>query len=202
MSEYKNIIGKPVKSVSSNLDNNEAEGQVWYNTTDQQFKNIIALNAWSSGGSLITPKYEIAGFGTQTAAVMAAGRTTAASTDVQEYNGNGYSSGTAYPIAMRNGTGCGTETAGLVFGGRGDSATTGNNAPVSVTAEYDGSSWTTGGSMGAGRYGLGAAGTQTAAVGFAGYVANNPPFTPPAGDSNRTEEYNGTSWTTGNTMGS
>ena len=201
MSDYKSIIGKPVKFLSSNLDNAQASGQIWYNSTDQLLKSMPALNAWSSGGSLTTPKYEMAGFGTQTAAIMAAGRTTAASTDVQEYNGSGYTSASNYPIAMRNGAGCGTETAGLVFGGRGDSATTGNNAPVSVTAEYDGSSWTVGGSMGAGRYGLGAAGTQTAAVGFAGYIANNPPFTPPAGDSNRTEEYNGTAWTTGNTMG-
>lgn len=201
MANYKNTVGKPIKFLSSNLDNSEGGGQIWYNSSDENFKIMPALNAWSSGGSLTTPKYEMSGFGTQTAAVMAAGRTTAASTDVQEYNGTGYTSASNYPIAMRNGTGCGTETAGLVFGGRGDTPTTGNNAPVSVTAEYDGSSWTVGGSMGAGRYGLGAAGSQTAAVGFAGYVANNPPFTPPAGDSNRTEEYNGTAWTTGNTMG-
>lgn len=166
MANYKNTVGKPIKFLSSNLDNSEGGGQIWYNSSDENFKIMPALNAWSSGGSLTTPKYEMSGFGTQTAAVMAAGRTTAASTDVQEYNGTGYTSASNYPIAMRNGTGCGTETAGLVFGGRGDTPTTGNNAPVSVTAEYDGSSWTVGGSMGAGRYGLGAAGSQTAAVGL------------------------------------
>jgi hypothetical protein len=203
MSTYKNLIGKNVNSLATDPDNVQAEGQIWYNSTAGAFKDLILTNAWSSGGNLITAKYETAGFGTQTAAVMAAGciPPANASTDVQEYNGTGFSTATAYPEKMRNGAGCGTETAGLAFGGRRDSAPSGSNAPLSLTAEYDGSSWTTGGSMGAGRYGLGAAGTQTAAVGFAGYIASNSPFVPPAGDSNRTEEYNGTAWTTGNTMG-
>ena len=154
MANYKNTVGKPIKFLSSNLDNAQGGGQIWYNSTDKNFKNMPALNAWSSGGSLTTPKYEMAGFGTQTAAIMAAGRTTAASTDVQEYNGTGYTSASNYPEAMRNGAGCGTETSGLVFGGRRDSAPSGSNAPLSLTAEYDGSSWTAGGSMGAGRYGF------------------------------------------------
>ena len=202
MAAYKTLKGQLIKRLA-NDPTNPVEGQIWYNTNTGVLKGFPALLAWSSGGSLITAKYETAGFGTQTAAVMAAGciPPANASTDVQEYNGTGFSTATAYPEKMRNGAGCGTETAGLVFGGRRDSAPSGSNAPLSLTAEYDGSSWTTGGSMGAGRYGLGAAGTQTAAVGFAGYIASNSPFVPPAGDSNRTEEYNGTAWTTGNTMG-
>ena len=33
MADYKNIIGKPIKLVSTNLDNSQAEGQIWYNST-------------------------------------------------------------------------------------------------------------------------------------------------------------------------
>jgi hypothetical protein len=43
--------------------------------------------------------------------------------------------------------------------------------------------------MNTARYGLAGAGTQTAAVAFGGSI-------PGVGDTNATEEYNGTSWTT------
>ena len=68
MSTYKNIIGKPVKFLSSNLDNAQGGGQIWYNSTDKNFKNMPALKAWSSGGNLITARSDFRGtFGTQTA---------------------------------------------------------------------------------------------------------------------------------------
>ena len=38
MTTYKNIIGKAVRNLSSNLDNDQAEGQIWYNTTDNALK--------------------------------------------------------------------------------------------------------------------------------------------------------------------
>jgi hypothetical protein len=50
-------------------------------------------------------------------------------------------------------------------------------------------SWATGNNMNTARYGVGAAGTQTAAVGFGGSI-------PGVGDTNITEEYDGTNWTT------
>ena len=190
MSTYKNLIGKDVNFLTTDPDNEQAEGQIWYNSTAGVFKDVISTNAWSSGGSMITNRYEIAGFGTQTAAVMAVGGIPGASNLVEEYNGTGFTSATVYPATLRNSTACGTETAGLVFGGRID-------PPPStiwqvITREYDGSSWTTGGDMGTGRYGLGGAGVQTSAVAFGGYNTAN---------SNSTEEYNGSSWTAGNAMG-
>jgi hypothetical protein len=71
----------------------------------------------------------------------------------------------------------GIQTAALASGG--NNATAG----VAVTEEYDGASWTAGGTMGTARGGSGGAGTQTAALIFGG----NPP---PAGFNN-TEEYDG-----------
>jgi hypothetical protein len=52
-------------------------------------------------------------------------------------------------------------------------------------------SWATGNNMNTARYGLGAAGTQTAAVAFGGYTV--PPV--PTGRTAATEEYNGATWT-------
>ena len=52
--------------------------------------------------------------------------------------------------------------------------------------------WSTGGALNNGRFGLGGAGSQTAAIGFGGY-GNNAKVD--------TEAYNGTSWTEVNNMG-
>ena len=52
--------------------------------------------------------------------------------------------------------------------------------------EYNGTSWTEGNNLNTARESICGAGTQTAAVGFAGYVS---------GASALTEEYDGTSWT-------
>ena len=48
MSTYKKIHGKAVKSVSTNLSDSGAEGQIWFNTTDNQFKSVVSLEAFSS----------------------------------------------------------------------------------------------------------------------------------------------------------
>ena len=60
--------------------------------------------------------------------------------------------------------GCGLQTAALAFGGLGD-------AIPSQTEEYDGSSWTIGGTLIQPRLRLGGAGTQTAGLGFGGATA-------------------------------
>ena len=59
------------------MDNNQAEGQIWYNSTDGVFKNIIANKAFSSGANLITARSDFRGtFGTQSAFKGAGGFTT------------------------------------------------------------------------------------------------------------------------------
>jgi hypothetical protein len=50
----------------------------------------------------------------------------------------------------------------------------------------------TGGTMGTARYGLGGCGTQTAALGFGGYLS--------PGNTAATESYDGSSWTSVNSM--
>jgi hypothetical protein len=73
------------------------------------------------------------------------------------------------------------QTAGLCFGGAPNPSTVTN-----ATEEYDGSTWTVGGTLVTARELIEGAGTQTAGLGFSG---NIPPTT------GATEHYDGTSWT-------
>jgi hypothetical protein len=56
MTTYKELFGKAVKYLSTDPDNAQAEGQVWYNSTSGTFKSIVASAAWSSGSPLITAR--------------------------------------------------------------------------------------------------------------------------------------------------
>ena len=40
MSTYKNLIGKDVNFLSTDPDNSQAEGQIWYNSTSNVFKDL------------------------------------------------------------------------------------------------------------------------------------------------------------------
>ena len=48
MTDYKAIVGKGIKVVSTNLDNAEAEGQIWFNSTTGEFKDVLNVSDWSS----------------------------------------------------------------------------------------------------------------------------------------------------------
>ena len=67
MSDYKSIIGKPLKFVTTNLDNAQAEGQIWYNSTTGEFKDVLLSKAWTSSGNMGTARYLIGSCGSQTA---------------------------------------------------------------------------------------------------------------------------------------
>ena len=79
-----------------------------------------------------------------------------------------------------NGGSAGSQTAGLIFGG--------SPAPgyTNATEEYNGSSWTAGGTLATARGYEGGGGTQTAAL----YIPTQSKGLP-------TEEYNGSSWSAG-----
>ena len=61
---------------------------------------------------------------------------------------------------------------------------------LSCTEEYNGTSWSTGGNMNQGRFGLGGAGTQNDSVAMTGYVD------PSNTSVNNSELYNGSTWST------
>jgi hypothetical protein len=119
MTTYKELFGKAVKYLSTDPDNAQAEGQVWYNSTSGTFKSIVAGAAWSAASPGITARGSLpGGGGTQTAAFVAGGYN--GTTDIantEEYNGSGWSNGGNLNTARYGLGGAGTLTAGLVFGG-------------------------------------------------------------------------------------
>jgi hypothetical protein len=187
MSTYEQLRGARLKFLDQDPAN-ASNGQVWYNsTTGKDRVQGIGTAVFSSGGNLATAKGQSGNFGIQTAAVAAAGATPTRVTDVQEYNGVGWSNGTAYPTALNELAGAGTETAGLVIGGR-------SNPPdaVTTTSEYDGFSWTAGGVLPAKRNSTMSSGTQTAGLYAFGRDQTTPTY------FTTSFEYDGSSWTAGN----
>lgn len=184
MSTYKNIIGKDVNFLSTDPDNAAAEGQIWYNSTDNAFKDVLISSAWISGATMGTTRRAMnSGFGAKTAGVAVGGYTTTFLNATEEYNGTGWSTSGNYPASLYYIASAGAETAGVAAGG-GD--------PVSsVVCEYNGSTWTAVTSIPTAARGMMRAGTQTAAL-FGGG------FQPSA--TGVCFEYDGTNWTGGGTM--
>jgi len=192
MSTYKKIHGKAVKSVSTNLSDSGAEGQIWFNTTDNQFKSVVTVEAFSSAAALITGRFNLTGVGTGTAGLVFGGDVNPGSGEVrqaksEEYNGSGWASTPDMNTARDLTGGFGIQTAAATAGGRTAPSPSGSN----VTEHYDGSSWTNvPGTLNTTRFGAGGFGTQTAGAVCGG--------TPPT--TNATEEYNGSAWTSVNNM--
>ena len=235
MSTYRKLHGRAIKSVSSNLSAPSAEGQIWFNTTDNKFKSVVASKAfvsstpyptavfgnmgagtqtaalsfggtaspstpssplvltleyngsgWSAGGDLSQKRRSGFGFGTQTAALGSTGYTYPETNKTEHYNGTSWTNGGNYPVSQELGGGCGTQTAGLACGGGP------GPSPVGISNEYDGSSWTASpGALNSARKGITVTGIQTA--GLAASAADSPTAT-------ACEEYNGSTWTTVNSM--
>ena len=179
MPDYKAIHGKNILHVASDLDNAEAEGQIWFNTTSSDYKTVVkADGTWSSGTNMNTARYYCAGTATAKNSCLIAGG------DVQnteQYNGTTWTevADMAAPSAIEYARiPVGTATAALMAGG---------GSPYSQTCEqWDNSSWTEVGDINTGRaFGSNSPiGTTTA-----GLIAGGLP-----GTQDVTEEYNGTSW--------
>ena len=200
MSTYKNIHGKAIKSVSTNLSDSGAEGQIWFNTTDNNFKSVIKVEAWVSSAPLLQD-YRQGGYAgaTQSSYMIFGGYPIPTNnTKTFEYNGSGWAAGGNLGTGKYLNGGAGTQTAGLDFGGYNGSA------PITipggnVTQEYDGSSWSNASAaMGTARYNCLGSGTQTAALSAAGIAA--PPANASTANNNFSEEYNGSSWSEGNNL--
>jgi hypothetical protein len=150
--------------------------------------NTITAAAWASGGAMTTARSGLASAGTQTANVFIGGQMSnspyAPLNTVELYNGTTWSNNpNNAPYSASNNCGTGTQTAALSWGGYPN---------VSTTLEFDGSSFSTGGSLSTGReLTSNNIGVQTAAVAAGGYQ-RSPDVYP-----TQSEEYNGTAWTAG-----
>jgi len=188
MSTYKALVGKKIKSVSSD-PSDSVDGQMWYNTTTQSLRGLAITEAWSSSGPLLEANYGAGGAGSQTAMIYFGGSPYPARTNkTVEYNGTGWNTGGDYTGTVNYLSGCGTLTAGLGAGGFTGTANT------TASAEYNGTSWTAGNSMSQQRMNTGSTmvGTQPAALITGG---DQYPSTPRS--LSTCEEYDGTNWTSG-----
>ena len=154
---------------------------------------------WAAGPNFTTARYGAAGSGTGPAAVMTGGRTPSYVLTTEEFNKSintitaaAWSSGGNLNSARFKMEMNGTQTATIAMGGG-----TMPSPPSSTTNSeyYDGSSWTNQTAMNNSRQrgGAGAFGTQTAAMSVAG--VRNPPS--PGNSVTDTEEWGGSSWTSG-----
>ena len=152
MADYKAIHGKNILSLASDLDNAEAEGEIWFNTASEDYKTVVKVaGTWSTGGTMNTARDQSAGFGTREAFITAGGSEPSVSDKGETYDGSAWTEGGDLNTARRDLRGSGTATAGLVAGG-----TTG-----SITGEtetYDGSSWTEVADLNTGNHAAGIAG--------------------------------------------
>ena len=188
MSDYNVLHGLKVKYLSSDPSNPE-DGQVWYNSSSNTLKvaevtSATAAGSWASGGAVGTGR-TTSSAGTQTANVIMGGQAPPNTSNVEEYNGSSWSEVNNMPYIAPNLGGTGTQTAAIAIGGYYN---------VSTTAEYDGTNWSSGGSLNTGREIMtGGCGTQTAALAIGGYVRE-------PGAVNKVESYNGSSWSVAPTL--
>jgi len=198
MTTFKEIRGTDILALSSDPSNPEL-GQIWYNSSSGTLKGYKAVNTWSAGGNMNTPRRGPYATGTQTASLAAGGFqppfTFLSATEL--YNGTAW---TTNPASLGSGrytggsssSAAGDQTASVIFGGyRAPPTATWNTAE-----KWNGTSWTSTGSMNTARYGISGFGTQTAALGAGGYVAVGPPYNVLAS----TESFNGSTWTSVNSM--
>jgi len=191
MTTYKEIFGKQIKQVSSDLTDAESEGQIWFNTIEGVFKTIVSAGAWSSGASLNTAGGG-SGFG---ATINASARVLGPTLVTEEYNGSSWT--TVNPASSAQGgffggSTSGTQTAAYIVGGRRASP----EVDFGTTSTYDGTNWTAApGSISPGRIGASAHGTQTAGIAAAGAQSGV------AGVLASTATFNGTAWTGAPSLG-
>tara|TARA_B100000029_G_C17472867_1_gene922597 strand:- start:90 stop:1082 length:993 start_codon:yes stop_codon:yes gene_type:complete len=185
MATYKKIGGQAVKTYSSDPPAaypSAWEGQLYYNSSDGQFKyQTLGVGAWASGGSLNTGREDSTGAGANAeAALMVAGYTTTRVANVESYDGSSWTEVGDLNVAKYLVKATGTSTAALAIGGN-----TPAPAATDQTETWNGSSWTEVNELNTARQNMGGTGTTTASVAFGG----NP------GQSALAETWNGSSWT-------
>jgi hypothetical protein len=152
-------------------------------------------STWTSVNSLNTARGGIFSYGTQTASLAAGGSGTPTGTAsaTESWNGTSWTTVPGTLNTARGGGGsAGTQTSALAFGGDPSGA-----PPETSTATeaWNGSTWTSAPSLITARNGNRGFGLQTAALAFGGYNDGGTVV------FSSSEQYDGTIWATGATMG-
>jgi len=151
-------------------------------------------SSWTSAPSLNSARTYLAGIGTTAASLVAMGANprNSASNLVEEYDGSSWSAQNTNSTTRRLVGAGGIQTSAVYFGGDLYPAP---DRDTTTTEEYDGTNWTTGGSLNLGRnFTAGSTNSpdQTAVLAFGG---GTPSLTA------TTEGYDGTSWSTRPSLG-
>ena len=156
-------------------------GDVWFNTTVNKFRYSGAgVGSWATGGSLNDGRSQLAGIGTQTAALGAGGDTPGETANNESYDGTSWTEVNNLAAATRLGQGIGLQTAALMAGGYQPPGYQSKNE------SWDGTNWTETTNLNSNKGAGGGCGTQTAAIAFAGV---------PGGPMRTNELWDGSSWT-------
>ena len=185
MTTYRNIHGRSIQAVTTDPTGDITEGQVWYNTTSDTFKSVVAVESFSSSSPLATGRAQGSGAGTQTAGLFVGGRLgpPGDTTACENYNGTGWASIPSLNTARQYAGGCGTETSALTYG---------DYPATTTTEEFNGSAWSAQEGFSTARRSGASFGLETAAVLAGG--STGPAVT------TATEEYNGEAWTGGGAL--
>ncbi len=124
---------------------------------------------WTAGGSLNTARFYLAGFGTLTSAVAAAGN--GGGTATEEYNGSSWTTVNSLNNSRNQlGSSGSSETAGLIFGGEGPPLPT----QKANTELYNGTTWSETSDLATARRNLkGAGNSGTSALAATGFPSYN-----------------------------
>jgi hypothetical protein len=113
---------------------------------------------WTTGNSMVAPRYMAGSFGTVTAGVVMCGYRNGYLNSTEKYNGTTWSTSGNTSVSAWGVMGCGTQTAGVRAGGA-----ISNGSPAYKTHEwFDGTSWSTKPDLYYERFMGGLVGTQTA----------------------------------------
>ena len=174
MTDYKTIFGKNIRLQTSDLTMSTAtEGELFYSSTDSEFKVGVNVSAWASGGNLNTGKINggSTSSGPRDACLFFAGETGPDNTmqTNESYDGSSWTELADINTGRRNVAGFGTQTAAVCAGGLIPPA---DPQTQDLVEEWDGSSWTEVTDIPvAGLPEAGGAGTLTAGIIFGGDVA-------------------------------
>ena len=175
------LVGTPGNS--SPLETEEWNGTGWSASDNMAPYPGISGNMTPQGGAS----------GTVTSALYTGGEQYTGNTEnkAQEYNGSSWTQITNTPVKTGYNVGIGTASdTSMSVGGYNESY-----AFLTNTLNWNGSSWTAGGSLSTARWGASGGGTNTAAW-FSGGKTGSYPGT----NSTGTENYNGTAWSSGDSL--
>jgi len=157
--------------------------------------------SWTEvAGNLLVATNIGSGFGTTTASVYCGGHTTGYVQTSLEWDGTSWTSGNNIVTARGHMGGSGTQAAGQIAGGT-YTAPAVPRTIYALTESYNGSTWSEVGNIQTARYSMGSAGASSTAAFIAGGILTNPAGAPYT-RTDKTETWNGSSWTEGNTIAS